>query len=557
MFKPYKGFEPYIFISYNHRDKDIVFRIITDLHNRGYRVWYDNAIPSGDYFSQTLANRILDCAVMFCFLSPRYVISKYCRRELTYALSKDKRIIPIKIEDFDLPSEIEFSLSGVSWEKLSRFPSETALIDHICDVNSDNLEPCLDPSMTDIIPPPGPPPGLPPWSPKPWWKKYGWLIAVIAAGLILAGWFFLGRRYEPALKAPQSGVQETAGEPAPSGSEEKQTERTFTSEMKDPAELAASGQKASEYLAARAAGGCPVSVYDPKGTAEEEEQFVYDNAMAALALLSESSRYKNHISDEAGQILESIAELEKNSLAEWYQTDTKSLAAAAIALLQYDKVRSTASYVRAAQNLLDHVLKNCSSKDGGYSDRPGSSVRSSEGNLWLYAAFHMLSVKTGNADYASAADSALSFVQSQRSADGLYYQAGELKEDGKTPDYVSVPLQALSVLVMNDQTGMKSALALQTDEGGFAPDGASTGGFSTECTALMALACQMQGMETESAQALSAVYPYQLGNGGIPAGSGAQVTDGEGKNLPNVAKTSAAAWYAMAVSGFNPFQYDR
>ena len=32
IFKPYKGNEPFIFVSYNHDDADIVYRIITNLH---------------------------------------------------------------------------------------------------------------------------------------------------------------------------------------------------------------------------------------------------------------------------------------------------------------------------------------------------------------------------------------------------------------------------------------------------------------------------------------------------------------------------------------------
>ena len=46
-FTPYEGKEPYIFISYAHKDSDRVFPILEELDRRGYRVWYDDGIAPG------------------------------------------------------------------------------------------------------------------------------------------------------------------------------------------------------------------------------------------------------------------------------------------------------------------------------------------------------------------------------------------------------------------------------------------------------------------------------------------------------------------------------
>lgn len=40
-FKPYEGDKPYIFISYAHADNDAVLPIVSDMHSRGYNIWYD------------------------------------------------------------------------------------------------------------------------------------------------------------------------------------------------------------------------------------------------------------------------------------------------------------------------------------------------------------------------------------------------------------------------------------------------------------------------------------------------------------------------------------
>ena len=42
----YNGNEPYIFISYAHKDSDKVLPIIRELQSRGYRVWYDAGIEA-------------------------------------------------------------------------------------------------------------------------------------------------------------------------------------------------------------------------------------------------------------------------------------------------------------------------------------------------------------------------------------------------------------------------------------------------------------------------------------------------------------------------------
>ena len=38
----YEGTEPYIFVSYAHRDSERVFEVLGELQSRGYRFWYDD-----------------------------------------------------------------------------------------------------------------------------------------------------------------------------------------------------------------------------------------------------------------------------------------------------------------------------------------------------------------------------------------------------------------------------------------------------------------------------------------------------------------------------------
>ena len=47
----YDGMEPYVFISYSHRDSNAVVPLIQNLQNRNFRVWYDDGVEVGSIFA--------------------------------------------------------------------------------------------------------------------------------------------------------------------------------------------------------------------------------------------------------------------------------------------------------------------------------------------------------------------------------------------------------------------------------------------------------------------------------------------------------------------------
>lgn len=150
------------------------------------------------------------------------------------------------------------------------------------------------------------------------------MIAVIAAvaAVLCAGiaiWYSTGSRTSAPAPAPvqsetSAAAQSEAPEPA-----EKQTEvvseRMRNLPIVSVEDLSSSGQKAADYLAARVGDGCPVSVYDPEGSAEEEASFVYDNAVAALAFLAGNSGHKNYTGTQPKQILDTLVQMNKDGQA--------------------------------------------------------------------------------------------------------------------------------------------------------------------------------------------------------------------------------------------------
>ena len=66
----YRGKEPYIFVSYAHRDSPRVFEEIKRFNDAGFHVWYDEGIAPGNEWSDAIAEALSDCAVFVVMLTP-------------------------------------------------------------------------------------------------------------------------------------------------------------------------------------------------------------------------------------------------------------------------------------------------------------------------------------------------------------------------------------------------------------------------------------------------------------------------------------------------------
>ena len=98
----YKGDRPYIFISYAHKDSEIVLPIISRLQRDGYRVWYDEGIVPGSNWDEYISMHLDRCCNVLSFLSKAYVKSQNCRDELALSRKKSKPINVVYIDDVQL-----------------------------------------------------------------------------------------------------------------------------------------------------------------------------------------------------------------------------------------------------------------------------------------------------------------------------------------------------------------------------------------------------------------------------------------------------------------------
>ena len=109
----YDGTEPYLFVSYAHKDSEHVLPEIELLHERGYRVWYDEGIDPGNEWPEMIANALDGCTQFLVFVSPNAVASQNVRNEINFAINRGKAFLAVHIEETALPTGLELRMGDI------------------------------------------------------------------------------------------------------------------------------------------------------------------------------------------------------------------------------------------------------------------------------------------------------------------------------------------------------------------------------------------------------------------------------------------------------------
>lgn len=119
----YDGAEPYIFVSYSHRDTDKVYKILKVIDKEKYRFWYDDTMEIGEDFREELRSRIEKCSAFLLFISKGSMQSKYCGMEIITAFKYDKKIYPVYLdEEAEIPAPLKMILENL--QHLKNIPGE-------------------------------------------------------------------------------------------------------------------------------------------------------------------------------------------------------------------------------------------------------------------------------------------------------------------------------------------------------------------------------------------------------------------------------------------------
>ncbi len=146
--RPYEGSEPYIFISYAHKDNDRLRPIITRLVADGYRVWFDEGIDPGTEWAENIANHIKNGFLFISFMSNNYIASDYCRRELSYAESERKNRLVVYLEDVRLSEGLKMSLGNLQGIYRQSYDYEDDFYRKL--YWADNIDACLKPGYCSV-----------------------------------------------------------------------------------------------------------------------------------------------------------------------------------------------------------------------------------------------------------------------------------------------------------------------------------------------------------------------------------------------------------------------
>ena len=125
----YEGNEPYIFVSYAHKDAARVLPIILKMQEAGLRVWYDEGIEAGAEWPEYIETHLVNAECVVAFISEAAVSSLNCRNEINLALLEKKKILVVYLEEAELRYGMRLQLSSVQSILLYQGQSEQKICD--------------------------------------------------------------------------------------------------------------------------------------------------------------------------------------------------------------------------------------------------------------------------------------------------------------------------------------------------------------------------------------------------------------------------------------------
>ena len=146
----YEGTEPYIFVSYAHRDSERVFEVLNELQDRSYRFWYDDGIAPGSEWPEDIAQHLDGAAMVMAFVTPNSMKSQNCRREINFSLSREKPFLSVLLEETEMPLGMQMQLSAQQSILRYNYDSWQAFINKI--LACPDIVPCLKEPEPEPVP---------------------------------------------------------------------------------------------------------------------------------------------------------------------------------------------------------------------------------------------------------------------------------------------------------------------------------------------------------------------------------------------------------------------
>ena len=105
---------PHVFISYSRENQHQVVRLVEYLREQGLAVWMDETdIHGATMWTEEIVEAIHKCKLFILAISRHSTGSKNVVKELALASEREKIILPIYLEQCDIPKNMEYQLAGI------------------------------------------------------------------------------------------------------------------------------------------------------------------------------------------------------------------------------------------------------------------------------------------------------------------------------------------------------------------------------------------------------------------------------------------------------------
>jgi hypothetical protein len=184
-----------VFLSYSHKDTDLVRDLVRYVEAEGFSVWWDHTIPPGKTWDDVIARGIREAKACVIIWSPESVISDWVKEEATLAKESGK-YLPIQVGTDQPPMGFRrIQAANLSqWKGNAQDPQWRLLITEIGNlVRGEGTSPQ---AAVPVAPPRGAP-------------KTGLIaaIAVVIAAVCVAGGVWYGNRAHSTASAQTSATQ--------------------------------------------------------------------------------------------------------------------------------------------------------------------------------------------------------------------------------------------------------------------------------------------------------------------------------------------------------------
>ena len=142
--KCYEGEQPFVFVSYSHKDQ-IALKYIEALSRKQIRIWFDNGNRAGDDWADKIANHLIQSNAVLLFVSKNSCASSNVDNEIALSIKKNKRIIPVYIEDVIITPGMDIKIGRYHAINISEKSFQDAVEDIVNNIPKETIVTKKDP----------------------------------------------------------------------------------------------------------------------------------------------------------------------------------------------------------------------------------------------------------------------------------------------------------------------------------------------------------------------------------------------------------------------------